>query len=65
MERLAASPISQVVVTNTIPTGERVGPIKEKLVELCVSNLLGEAIHRIHHNQSVSALFQGTAGPKR
>lgn len=65
MERLAASPISQVVVTNTIPTGDRVAPIKDKLVELCVSKLLGEAIHRIHHNQSVSALFRRGAGPKR
>jgi ribose-phosphate pyrophosphokinase len=65
MERLSASPISQVVVTNTIPTGDRVAPIKDKLVELCVSKLLGEAIHRIHHNQSVSALFRRGAGPKR
>ena len=65
MERLAASPISQVVVTNTIPTGERVAPIKDKLVELCVSKLLGDAIYRIHHNQSVSALFRRGAGPKR
>ena len=62
---VAASPISQVVVTNTIPTGERVAPIKDKLVELCVSKLVGEAIHRIHHNQSVSALFRRGAGPKR
>jgi ribose-phosphate pyrophosphokinase len=65
MQRLAGSPISQVVVTNTIPTGERVAPIKDKLVELCVSKLVGEAIHRIHHNQSVSALFRRGAGPKR
>jgi ribose-phosphate pyrophosphokinase len=65
MERLAASQISQVVVTNTIPTGGRVAPIKDKLVELCVSKLLGEAIYRIHHNQSVSALFRRGAGPKR
>jgi ribose-phosphate pyrophosphokinase len=65
MERLAASQISQVVVTNTIPTGDRVAPIKGKLVELCVSKLLGEAIYRIHHNQSVSALFTRGAGPKR
>ena len=43
----------------------RVDPIRPKLVELCVSALLGEAIHRIHHNLSVSALFKGTAGTKR
>lgn len=65
MERLAEAPISRIVVTNTIPTGERCNPIRGKLVELCVSKLLGEAIHRIHHNLSVSALFQHTAGVKR
>jgi len=65
MQRLLESPISRVVVTNTIPLGERVAPLRGKLVELCVSKLLAEAIHRIHHNQSVSALFQRTAGAKR
>jgi len=65
MQRIAASPISQVVVTDTIPCGERVAPIRDKLVELSVGKLLGDAIHRIHHNQSVSALFRRTAGGKR
>ncbi|MDX2119343.1 MAG: ribose-phosphate pyrophosphokinase [Planctomycetota bacterium] len=65
VERLAASPINKVVVTNSIPLPERVGPLKSKLVELCVGTLLGEAIHRIHSNQSVSALFRKTAGTKR
>ena len=45
MERLAASPISEIVVTNTIPCENRCDPIKEKLTELCTSELLGEAIH--------------------
>jgi ribose-phosphate pyrophosphokinase len=65
MERLASSPISKVVCTNTIPCGERVAAIKDKFVELCVSELLGEAIHRVHHNQSVSALFRNHSGSKR
>ena len=65
MERLANSPISRIVCTNTIPSGARIDPIRERYVELCVANLLGEAIHRIHHNQSVSALFKRTAGAKR
>lgn len=65
MQRLAESPISRVVVTNTIPEGERYGPIRDKVVELCVGQLLGDAIHRIHHNLSVSALFTKGAGTKR
>src|SRR5690606_35887881 len=65
MQRLAEAPISKVVVTNTIPCGGRCDPIRPKLVELCVSGLIGEAIHRIHHNLSVSALFKQTAGAKR
>lgn len=58
MERLADAPISKVFVTNTIPLGLRCRPIENKLVELCVAQLLGEAIHRIHHNMSVSNLFR-------
>jgi len=65
MERLNAAPISQIVVTNTIPGDGRLDPIRPKLKELCVGPLLGEAIHRIHHNLSVSELFRGTAGTKR
>ncbi len=65
IQRLAESPISKVVTTNTIPADGRLAPLKHKLVELCVGPLIGEAIHRIHHNLSVSALFKGTAGMKR
>lgn len=65
MERLSSSPISRVICTNTIPAGDRLEPIRERYTELCVAHLLGEAIHRIHHNMSVSALFRKTAGAKR
>jgi ribose-phosphate pyrophosphokinase len=65
MERLQESPISRVIVTDTIPCGERCRPIENKLVELSVAELIGEAIHRIHHNQSVSALFRKGSGGKR
>lgn len=65
VERLMSSPISKVIVTNTIAPHARVEALKPKLVELCVGNLLGEAIARIHNNQSVSALFHKTAGVKR
>lgn len=65
VQRLAESPISRIVITNTVPMDGRCDAIKHKLVNLCVGPLLGEAIHRIHHNLSVSALFKGTAGTKR
>lgn len=58
MERLAEAPISKVIITDTIPAGPRCRPIENKLIELSVAELLGEAIHRIHHNQSVSSLFR-------
>jgi ribose-phosphate pyrophosphokinase len=65
MQRLAEAPIDRVVVTNTIPADGRFDPIRHKLTVLCVGQLLGEAIHRIHNNRSVSELFRGTAGTKR
>jgi len=65
VERLLVSPISKIFVCNTIAYSERSKPIQNKLVELSVGPLLGQAIHRIHNNQSVSALFKNTAGTKR
>jgi ribose-phosphate pyrophosphokinase len=65
MERLRSSPISEIVCTNTIPCGPRLAPIKDRFVELCVGRMFAEAIHRIHHNLSISALFRKSAGPKR
>jgi ribose-phosphate pyrophosphokinase len=47
-----------MAVTDTIPIGNRVDPIRDRLEVLSVADLLGEAIHRIHHNESVSALFK-------
>lgn len=65
MERLAASPISRLVITDTIPLDGRAEPIRDKLVTLSVGPLLGDAIHNIHHDRSVSALFRDSVGPKR
>ena len=59
------APISKVVVTNTIPLGPKAEAMKPKLVQLCIGSLLGDAIGRIHNNQSVSELFKKGAGPKR
>jgi ribose-phosphate pyrophosphokinase len=65
IERLVASPISKVVVTDTVPLPSRAAALGSKLHVLSVGELLGEAIGRIHNNQSVSALFKQTAGVKR
>jgi len=63
--RLAAPEISSVAVTDTIPGGERLKPLEGKLVVRSVAKLLGEAVHRIHHDQSVSAMFHDGIGVKR
>ncbi|MBL7189585.1 MAG: ribose-phosphate pyrophosphokinase [Phycisphaerae bacterium] len=56
LDRLNQAPIDQVVVTDTIPlnkASKKVGGIKV----LSVATMLGEAIRRIHRNESVSSLF--------
>jgi ribose-phosphate pyrophosphokinase len=65
VQRISASPISSLVVTDSIPADGRLRPLGEKLTMLSVGPLLGEAIHRIHNNLSLSALFERTAGTKR
>mgnify|MGYP005839298213 FL=1 len=65
MQKLADSPISKVVVTDTIPGGNRCELIRDKLVTLSVGEILGQAITRIHKDESISALFERTAGAKR
>ncbi len=65
IERIAASPISKLIITDTIPVDSRLAPLGDKLHVLSVGDLVGEAIHRIHHNLSLSALFKRTAGTKR
>lgn len=55
LQRLEDSPIKQVVVTNSIPLNKKNLP--EKIVQLSIAPLLGEAISRIHDDESVSSLF--------
>lgn len=55
IQRLADSPIKEVIITNTIPQDMSKMPAKIKL--LSVAPLLGEAISRIHDDESVSSLF--------
>ena len=62
VQRLAGPSISQVVVSNTLPLGERVAPLQSKLVELTVGKWLAQAIDRIHRNLSISELFKDGGG---
>lgn len=55
IERINNSPIKELVATNSINIPEE--RKSEKLVELSVAPLLGEAIIRVHEDQSVSPLF--------
>jgi ribose-phosphate pyrophosphokinase len=56
LERLQKSRLSEVVVTNTIPLNGKESQCP-KLRVLSVAPLLGEAISRIHDEESVSSLF--------
>ncbi len=56
LERLAEAPIEEVIVTDTIPLSEQAKKIDSVKV-LSVAAMLGEAIKRIHRNESVSNLF--------
>jgi len=56
LERLAASPLKEIIITNTIPhiAAQKISKIKV----LSVAPLIGEAILRIHEDLSVSKLFE-------
>jgi ribose-phosphate pyrophosphokinase len=56
LERLQKSQLTEVVVTNTIPLNGKETQCP-KLRVLSVAPLLGEAISRIHDEESVSSLF--------
>jgi ribose-phosphate pyrophosphokinase len=56
IQRISDSPLSHVVVTNTIPLSDA-GRACNKVRVRSVGRLLGEAIKRIHHGDSISSLF--------
>ncbi len=55
VERIAGSPLEEVVVTNSIPVPA--DKRAARVTVLSVAPLLGEAIRRIHDEESVSTLF--------
>jgi ribose-phosphate pyrophosphokinase len=56
IERIKASPIEEVLVTNSIPLPDD-KRVAGRITVLSVAPLLGEAIRRIHDEESVSTLF--------
>jgi len=53
--RIAASPLEEVVVANTIPLPD--GVERAKITVLSVGRFLGRAVRNIHEETSVSTLF--------
>lgn len=54
IDRIQASPIEELMISNSIPLG---GKATSKICVLSIATLLAEAIKRIHEDQSVSQLF--------
>jgi ribose-phosphate pyrophosphokinase len=56
MERVDASPIGRLIVTDSIET--QPVTLSEKVTVVSVAPLLAEAIRRIHRRESISVLFR-------
>ncbi len=57
IQRIAACPVKEVVVADTIPVNS--DKKLDKITVLPIASLIGEAIHRIHTGLSVGAMFEG------
>jgi ribose-phosphate pyrophosphokinase len=60
-DRIAASPIKELVMTDTI--GYRFEPLSSNIKVVSIAPLFAEAILSIHRRESVSRLFQNPGGP--
>ena len=56
IERIDSSSLDEVIVTNSLPLSPAASACK-KIKTVSIAPLLAEAIRRIHHSDSVSALF--------
>ncbi len=56
IERLAQSPIDNIMVTDSVPLPEKARALPVEVVS--VASLLGEAVLRIHRHESVSSLLR-------
>jgi ribose-phosphate pyrophosphokinase len=61
LDKLGQSPLEEIIVTDTIPLREEAGQLKN-IKRLSVAKLLGEAISRIHKNESLSKMFEEFSG---
>lgn len=57
MKRIEESCLEELIVTNTIPLHETARACK-KITVLSMGKLLGEAVKRIYHGDSISSLFE-------
>jgi len=56
LERIKKAPFDEVIVTDTVPLSDKAASLNNIKV-LTVAELLGEAIGRIHKNESISIMF--------
>ncbi|GAH16461.1 unnamed protein product, partial [marine sediment metagenome] len=56
-KRLRETPISEVVVTDTMPIKNDL--LKDKLVVITIVDILSQAIKNVFYNESVSEIFRG------
>jgi ribose-phosphate pyrophosphokinase len=56
IDRINASDIEEVVITDTVPLGEKAA-LTSKIKVLSIAELLAETVRRIHEDESVSSLF--------
>jgi ribose-phosphate pyrophosphokinase len=54
LEKIEASPLSKLIVTDSIPQDQKRSP---KIVVLTIAELMGKAIHNIYEEASVTSLF--------
>jgi ribose-phosphate pyrophosphokinase len=58
VERIRASPLDKLVVTNSVDQSENKARVGDRLDVLEVGFVFAEAIRRVHHGESISVLFQ-------
>ena len=52
-DRIEKGELDELVISDTIPTRKK----KKKITVLTASTMIGEAIRRIHNNESVNSIF--------